>query len=86
MRVIVGVLVLGALCGCASVAGLKSPLLNHKGAATGTVVAQQAPAVSPSGMDGLIARYSAEYNVPEALVRRIIVRESGYNPKARNGP
>jgi len=37
-------------------------------------------------MDGMIARYAAEYDVPEALIRRIIVRESGYNPKARNGP
>ena len=45
-----------------------------------------AEAVSPSSLDGLIAKYSAHYNVPEALVRRVIVRESGYNPKARNGP
>ena len=86
MRVIIGGLVLAALSGCASVVGLKSPLLKHPGAASGTLVASQAPAVNPSGMDGLIARYSAEYNVPEALISRIIVRESGYNPKARNGP
>lgn len=37
-------------------------------------------------LDGLIAHYAAEYDVPEALVRRVIVRESGYNPAARNGP
>jgi soluble lytic murein transglycosylase-like protein len=43
-------------------------------------------AVSPSSLDGLIAKYAIHYNVPEALVRRVIVRESGYNPKARNGP
>ena len=43
-------------------------------------------AVSPSGMDGLISKYSGMYNVPEALIHRVIVRESGYNPKARNGP
>ena len=43
-------------------------------------------AVSPSSMDGLISKYSGMYNVPEALIRRVIVRESGYNPKARNGP
>jgi len=79
-------LALAAMTGCASVVGLKSPLLKHPGAAGGTLVAGQAPAVSASGMDGLIARYSAEYNVPEALIRRIIVRESGYNPRARNGP
>lgn len=37
-------------------------------------------------LDGLIAHYSIQYQVPEALVRRVIVRESGYNPAARNGP
>jgi soluble lytic murein transglycosylase-like protein len=37
-------------------------------------------------LDGLIAHYSRHYNVPESLVRRVIVRESGYNPGARNGP
>jgi soluble lytic murein transglycosylase-like protein len=37
-------------------------------------------------LDGLIAHYSDAYDVPEALVRRVIVRESGYNPAARNGP
>ncbi len=41
---------------------------------------------SPSGLDPLIVKYSAQYNVPESLVRRVIVRESGYNPRARNGP
>lgn len=37
-------------------------------------------------LDGLIAHYSTQYAVPEALVRRVIVRESNYNPAARNGP
>ncbi len=37
-------------------------------------------------LDGLISHYSKEYSVPESLVRRVIVRESGYNPAARNGP
>lgn len=37
-------------------------------------------------LDGLIAHYASAYNVPESLVRRVIVRESGYNPAARNGP
>jgi soluble lytic murein transglycosylase-like protein len=36
--------------------------------------------------DGLIAHYAHQYNVPESLVRRVIVRESGYNAAARNGP
>lgn len=34
----------------------------------------------------LIARYSAVYDVPEDLVHRVVRRESGYNPAARNGP
>jgi soluble lytic murein transglycosylase-like protein len=55
-------------------------------AATVEVEVATATAVSPSSLDGLIARYSAHYDVPESLVRRVIVRESGYNPKARNGP
>lgn len=39
-----------------------------------------------SSLDPLIAHYSQQYAVPEALVRRVIVRESNYNPAARNGP
>lgn len=37
-------------------------------------------------LDGLISHYASAYSVPESLVRRVIVRESGYNPAARNGP
>lgn len=37
-------------------------------------------------LDGMIAHYSQQYSVPERLVRRVIVRESGYNAAARNGP
>jgi soluble lytic murein transglycosylase-like protein len=54
--------------------------------ASGTVVTPRPVAIDPASLDGLIARYAAEYDVPEPLIRRIIVRESGYNPKARNGP
>lgn len=32
-------------------------------------------------LDGLIAKYSAEYNVPESLIRRVIRRESGGNAR-----
>lgn len=39
-----------------------------------------------ASLDGLISKYSSHYNVPESLVRRVIQRESGYNPGARNGP
>ena len=44
------------------------------------------PPASHGEIDIFIAKYSDLYNVPEPLIRRIIVRESGYNPKARNGP
>lgn len=34
----------------------------------------------------LINAYAAEYQVPASLFHRVIQRESGYNPAARNGP
>ncbi len=34
----------------------------------------------------LIDRYADAYNVPRSLVHRVVVRESRYNPQARNGP
>jgi soluble lytic murein transglycosylase-like protein len=39
-----------------------------------------------TGLDERIAHYAQTYEVPESLIRRSIVRESNYNPKARNGP
>jgi hypothetical protein len=39
---------------------------------------------APAQYDGLIARHSAATGVPEALIRRVIVRESKYNPSALN--
>ena len=37
-------------------------------------------------LDALIARYANHYQVPEELVRRVVKRESTFNPAARNGP
>jgi hypothetical protein len=37
-------------------------------------------------LDALIARYADHYDVPEELVRRVVKRESTFNPAARNGP
>ncbi|MGB5557949.1 MAG: lytic transglycosylase domain-containing protein [Paracoccaceae bacterium] len=34
----------------------------------------------------LITRYADLYDVPRGLVHRVVQRESGYNPAARNGP
>jgi len=51
------------------------------------LLAFAAPAPARAGnVDGLISKYSAHYNVPESLVRRVVARESGFNPSARNGP
>ena len=47
---------------------------------------RQPPATPRPALDPLIAKYSSQYGVPESLVRRVIVRESKYNPAARNGP
>ncbi len=45
-----------------------------------------APEAARGSLDERIAHYAAAYEVPEALIRRSIRRESGYNPLARNGP
>jgi soluble lytic murein transglycosylase-like protein len=36
-------------------------------------------------MDALISEYAAANDVPEALVHRVVKRESTYNPQAKNG-
>lgn len=41
---------------------------------------------APAELDRLIDKYAATYDVPESLIHRVIKRESGYNPRARNGP
>ena len=53
-------------------------------------------AIVPSGIDGvaarspeldlLIVKYAAHYQLPVELVRRVVNRESTFNPAARNGP
>lgn len=43
---------------------------------------------SPGGtgeVDRLITHYAAVYEVPETLVRRVVKRESNFNPRAYNG-
>jgi soluble lytic murein transglycosylase-like protein len=37
-------------------------------------------------MRALIQSYAQIYDMPESLIHRVIQRESGYNPAARNGP
>jgi soluble lytic murein transglycosylase-like protein len=77
---IIGIGAAALLAGCASTSFPRLPSLAPRAAASAL-----AP-VGSAGLDGLIAKYAALYNVPEALIRRVIVRESGYNPRARNGP
>lgn len=48
--------------------------------------AAQAKSTAHSSVDGLISKYSVAYAVPESLVRRVVKRESSFNPGARNGP
>lgn len=44
-------------------------------------VAGQTPA-----MNRLVDKYARLYDMPASLIHRVIRRESGYNPRARNGP
>lgn len=44
----------------------------------------QYPALTPE-LSRQIERYADEYDVPVSLVHRIVIRESKYNPAARNG-
>ena len=37
-------------------------------------------------LDRLVNKYAASYGIPASLIHRVIRRESGYNPRARNGP
>jgi soluble lytic murein transglycosylase-like protein len=46
----------------------------------------EAPSGGSANVNNLIAKYASHYDVPEGLIHRVVKRESGYNPKARNGP
>lgn len=60
------------------------------GAAVDTSRAYTPPAQLYPGetvqMRALIQRYAAKHQIPEALLHRVIQRESDYRPHARNGP
>lgn len=40
----------------------------------------------PAEVNRLIGHYARVYDLPEDLIHRVVRRESGYNPAARNGP
>ncbi len=64
-----------ALAGCAATAPIDATPV--------AAIPQETP---KNPLDERIAYYAQLYQTPEALVRRSIERESGYNPKARHGP
>lgn len=47
--------------------------------------APMAPGATPE-MLALVRKYAGVHDIPESLLHRVIQRESGYNPAARNGP
>jgi soluble lytic murein transglycosylase-like protein len=47
--------------------------------------APMAPGATPE-MLALVHKYAGIHDIPESLLHRVIKRESGYNPAARNGP
>lgn len=49
-------------------------------------VAEPVTSSGRAGLDQRIAYYARIYDVPVALVHRVVQRESRYNPAARNGP
>lgn len=73
--------------------GVSQPMMAYAGAraaaSPASVAANMAfetPESAPKNLDALIAKYSVAYDVPERLVRRVVHRESRFNPGARNGP
>lgn len=73
--------------------GQSEPMLAFAGAqaaaspaSLATNMAFETPDHAPEGLDDLITKYSVAYDVPERLVRRVVHRESRFNPGARNGP
>jgi soluble lytic murein transglycosylase-like protein len=97
-RTIGGIAAISALLGACSMAGIPAFKPGRPQAVAAAVEAEPtepdaaylplafAAPTRASSMDGLIAHYAARYDVPASLIHRVIVRESGYNPKARNGP
>lgn len=63
-------------------------------AATSACGRREAPPATRSGLNAgetpemraLIAKYARVHDIPESLLHRMVQRESGYNPAARNGP
>ena len=63
------------LAGCATLPGAKTPAQ--------PVAEEEQP---QKALDERISYYANAYDVPESLIHRSILRESGYNPTAHVGP
>ena len=61
------------------------PLAACGGGRRETSRAAMAPGNTPE-MQRLVAKWARIHDIPESLLHRVIQRESGYNPAARNGP
>lgn len=73
-----------ALCACATLAACATapqPAPQPEPAA----VPDLYPGETPQ-MRALVVKYAAVHDIPEALLHRVIQRESDYRPRARNGP
>jgi soluble lytic murein transglycosylase-like protein len=82
LRLLAGCIVAVSLGACS----LESMMATPRGAATTVMQPESDAAMAGAGMNAQIGRYAALYKVPESLIRRIIVRESGYNASAHHGP
>jgi len=55
-------------------------------AACGAPAPRDPVPAGPAEVQRLIAKWSAHYGLPEALVTRVVREESTFDPAARNGP
>ncbi|MDQ0474479.1 soluble lytic murein transglycosylase-like protein [Labrys wisconsinensis] len=55
-------------------------------ATVASAAAMAAETTARTPVDALIVKHAARYKVPESLIRRVVLRESRFNPAARHGP
>lgn len=55
-------------------------------AACGSGRDRDASPQGPEAINRLVTKYARIYDIPESLIHETIIRESSYNPAARNGP
>lgn len=75
-----------ALGGCSSPGKISSYVGVTKASLVAQPIASPRAPASRAHLNGLIDRYAALHGLPSSLVHRVVQKESGYNPAARNGP